>query len=138
MRSVSSFPGLAEDPGVVEGAEYTLCMKAMHKLSSGGDVSEGELEAICQLPHSGGKFYKELNDLLVQLEGDTIFSVLELDLKYKERRLSPDLQRSVSEDPRQRSRAFLSSAFKSMKESENPKVTVIIAINLMLSNVQFP
>ncbi len=133
-----SSPGLAEDPGVVEGAEYTLCMEAMHKLGSGGDISEGELETICQLPHSGGKFCTDLNDLLVHLEGDPIFSVLELDLKDKGSRLSPDLQRSYSEDPRQPSHAFLSSAFKSMKESENPKVTVIIAINLMLSNVQFP
>ncbi len=124
---------------MVEGAEYTLCMEAMHKLGSGGDISEGELEAICQLPHSGGKFCKDLNDMLVHLEGDTIFSVLELDLKDKGSRPSPGLQMSLSEDPCQLSRALLlSDAFKSMRESKSPKVTVFTVMNFMQVNVEFP
>jgi len=58
-----------------------LCMNTVYAISI-GEVSEKGLDAIAQLPHGPGdeKFYMVLNEFLLKLEGDPIFSMLELKL----------------------------------------------------------
>ena len=62
-----------------------LCMDSIHAIST-GKVSEEGLDAIAQLPHGSGdeKFYTVLNGFLQKLEGDPIFSMLELKLNPDE------------------------------------------------------
>ena len=62
-----------------------LCMDSIHAIST-GKVSEEGLDAIAQLPHGSGDemFYTVLNGFLQKLEGDPIFSMLELKLNPDE------------------------------------------------------
>ena len=58
-----------------------LCMNTIYAISI-GEVSEEGLDAIAQLPHGprDEKFYTLLNEFLLKLEDDPIFSMLELKL----------------------------------------------------------
>ena len=69
----------------VEVETRELCMNTVHDLSA-GKVSEVGLDAIGQLPTGPGdeKFCRALNKSLLKLEGDPIFSVLELQLNPDE------------------------------------------------------
>lgn len=69
----------------VEEESRVLCMETIHAIST-GKVSERGLDAIAQLPHGTGdeKFCTVLNGLLLKLEGDPIFSMLEFKLNPDE------------------------------------------------------
>ena len=69
----------------VEVETRELCMNTVHGLSA-GKVSEVGLDAIGQLPTGpcDEKFCRALNKSLLKLEGDPIFSVLELQLNPDE------------------------------------------------------
>ena len=110
---------------MVQRPEYTLCIEAMHGLKSGKEVTEGALEAICCLHDSKQQLYKAVNPLLVLLEKDPIFSVLDLDLKEEQNMLkSPQHQHlSVTAGSKQSPHlTLLDFAFKAMKEQDNPRV----------------
>ena len=65
----------------VEVESRVKCMDTIHAISA-GKVSETGLDAIAQLPHGPGdeQFCTVLNEFLLKLEGDPIFSMLELKL----------------------------------------------------------
>jgi len=58
-----------------------LCMDTIHAIST-RKVSEEGLDVIAQLPHGPGdeQFFKVLNESLLKLEHDPIFTMLELKL----------------------------------------------------------
>ena len=86
----------------VEVKSHELCMDTVHDLGV-GKVSEAGLDAIAQLPHGPGNemFCTKLNEILLKLEGDPIFSMLELQLNPEE--TLPDLFKAIkaeiSENP---------------------------------------
>ena len=65
----------------VEEESRVKCMDTIHALSA-GKVSETGLDEIARLPHGPGdeQFSTVLNGFLLKLEGDPIFSMLELKL----------------------------------------------------------
>jgi len=65
----------------VEVETRVKCMDIIHAISA-GNVSETGLDEIAQLPHGprDGQFCTVLNRFLLKLEGDPIFSMLELKL----------------------------------------------------------
>ena len=69
----------------VEVKSHELCMDTVHDLGV-GKVSEAGLDVIVQLPHGSGDemFCTKLNEILLKLEGDPIFSMLELQLNPEE------------------------------------------------------
>ena len=69
----------------VEVKSHELCMDTVHDLGV-GKVSEAGLDVIAQLPHGPGDemFCTKLNEILLKLEGDPIFSMLELQLNPEE------------------------------------------------------
>ena len=69
----------------VEVKSHELCMDTVHDLGV-GKVSEAGLNEIARLPHGPGKemFCAILNEILLKLEGDPIFSMLELQLNPEE------------------------------------------------------
>ena len=69
----------------VEVESCELCMETVHAIST-GKVSETGLDEITQLPHGSGdeQFCTVLNGSLLKLEGDPIFSMLELNLNPDE------------------------------------------------------
>lgn len=69
----------------VEVKSHELCMDTVHDLGV-GKVSEAGLDEIAQLPHGPGNemFCTILNEILMKLEGDPIFSMLELQLNPEE------------------------------------------------------
>ena len=74
------------DIDAVEMESYELCTETVHALSAGKSFSRDGLHEIAQLPHGSGDemFCAELNNLLLKLEGDPIFSMLELQLNPDE------------------------------------------------------
>lgn len=62
-----------------------LCMDTIHAISI-GKVSEKGLDIIAQLPYGPGdeQFCTVLNEFLLKLKGDPIFSMLELKLNPDE------------------------------------------------------
>ena len=68
------------DIDAVEMESYELCTETVHALSAGKGFSRDGLHEIAQLPHGSGDemFCAELNNFLLKLEGDPIFSMLEL------------------------------------------------------------
>ena len=69
----------------VEVKSHELCMDTLHDLGA-GKVSEAGLDEIARLPHDPGDetFCTKLNKSLMKLEGDPIFSMLELQLNPDE------------------------------------------------------
>jgi len=79
------FSFLDNSMDAVEVKSHELCVDTVHDLDV-GKVSEAGLKAIAQLPHGPGNemFCTKLNKILLKLEGDPIFSMLELQLNPKE------------------------------------------------------
>lgn len=69
-----------------EVESYELCTETVHALSAGKSFSTDGLSEIAQLPHGSGDemFCAVLNHILLKLEGDPIFSMLELQLNPDE------------------------------------------------------
>ena len=69
----------------VEVESHELCMDTLHDLGV-GQVSEAGLDEIAQLPNDpeDESFCTKLNKSLLKLEGDPIFSMLELQLNPDE------------------------------------------------------
>ena len=70
---------------VVEVESRVKCMDTIHAISA-GKVSETGLDEIARLPYGSGdeQFCTVLNGFLLKLEGDPIFSMLELKLNPNE------------------------------------------------------
>ena len=69
-----------------EVESYELCTETVHALSAGKSFSTDGLSVIAQLPHGSEDemFCAVLNHILLKLEGDPIFSMLELQLNPDE------------------------------------------------------
>ena len=85
---------LDDSMDAVEVKSHELCMDTVHDLGV-GKVSEAGLDAIAHLPYGPGNemFCTKLNELLLKLEGDPIFSMLELQLNPEE--TLPDLFKAI-------------------------------------------